>query len=79
MKHTHEAETVNIYCCLQPIMLISAAGILQWLRIGYYEYQSSALKVMSGGWKQICPGEPKLVRFLAQYEHVNRKLYYFEN
>ena len=34
---------------------------------------------MSGGWKQMCPGEPKLVRLLAQYEHVNRKSYYFEN
>ena len=36
-------------------------------------------KVTSGGWKQIILGESKFVRFLAQYEHANRKLYYFEN
>ena len=49
-----------------------------------FEYKLQVEKTMmlaltSGGWKQICPEEPKIVRLLAQYDHINRKLYYLEN
>ena len=43
------------------------------------EFPDQKLALVLGWWKRICIRDPKIVRFLAQYDHVKKKLHCLEN